>query len=69
MFIDFGFGKVVQEPLGYKTYTKFRGSLTHVTEEMADIFHSKTERMIDLYYNDLHALRLALKEIDYRDMS
>lgn len=60
VFIDFGLSKIIVEPIGFKSLTRFSGSLNYATEEMAALFHSSDEGPVDLYFNDVHCLKISL---------
>ncbi len=61
VFIDFGLSRLIGEFLGFKTYTHFRGSLNFVSEEMMQLFQQSSSKRIDLYFNDLFALKNLLR--------
>jgi len=57
VFIDFGFSRVIEEQPGFKTMTKFLGSINYCSPEMVSLFSLRLERAyVDLYYNDMHSL-------------
>lgn len=55
IFIDFGLARILQESLGFKSKTKFRGTAMFCGEEMRAI-PNNGEAWIDLYYNDIESL-------------
>lgn len=46
------------------TATPFRGTVTYSSEEMVECFQNGDIRLIDLYYNDAHCLRVSMREIE-----
>lgn len=62
VFIDFGFSKVLEEDIGFKSSTAFAGTLSYCSPEMAALSVKQTA-FIDLYYNDMYSLRAALREL------
>lgn len=61
VFIDFGFSEAIAEGLGYKKFVQFRGSPAYCCDEMTAILGLRnTQKYIDVYYNDLHALKISL---------
>lgn len=55
MFIDFGVTTFIKERIGYKSVTKFAGTMGFASDEMRKIFVEK-KGLVDLYFNDLHGL-------------
>ena len=55
--IDFGLSKIIKEEVGFQTLTKYAGSVTFCSCEMAILSVTKKRGNIDLYSNDLHCLR------------
>lgn len=56
VFIDFGMSEYVSEPVGSLTYTRFFGTHSYASPEMQSLFLSGKGGMVDLFYNDVHAL-------------
>ncbi len=57
VFIDFGLSKVIAEDCGFKSLTKFRGTMQFVCKEMLDLFTANDSMgRVDLYFNDLTCL-------------
>jgi serine/threonine protein kinase len=64
VFIDFGFSEAIAEELDGKTLVQFRGSPAYCYDEMTAILGmGNTQRYIDVYYNDLHALQTSLSQM------
>ena len=65
VFIDFGFSRVIEEKLGFKTLTKFLGSVNYCSPEMVKLFSAVREEKnyVDLYYNDVHCFTKAITEL------
>ena len=40
VFIDYGFSKIVSETKGYKSLTRFKGSLQSCSQEMKECFRT-----------------------------
>ena len=57
VLIDFGLSLIVSEKKGQKTYTSFAGSLSYCSPQMQKCFTLSKSRQVDLYQNDLFALR------------
>lgn len=55
VFIDFGVTTFIKERLGYKSMTRFAGTIGFVSPEMTTVFAEK-KGVADLYYNDLYGL-------------
>jgi serine/threonine protein kinase len=60
VFIDFGLSKIISEGIGYKSPTRFRGSLLYCSPEMIECQKAGDYRKIDLYYNDYVGLTKTL---------
>lgn len=49
---------MITEDLGFKTLVQFRGSPGYCSREMTDLLGEySSDILIDVYYNDYHALR------------
>lgn len=62
VFIDLGLHRVVEEDIGEKTLTDFRGSMLYCSKELANCC-LKGEQYIDVYYNDTECLQKTLNEL------
>jgi serine/threonine protein kinase len=62
VFIDFGLSEIINEEFGFKTLSAFRGTPNYCTPEMLQIMMER-EDYADLYYNDVHGLKLVINEI------
>ena len=52
---------VIEQNVGFKTKTSFKGTVNYVSEEMLKIFlEDCRDGEIDLYYNDLVGLKTTL---------
>jgi hypothetical protein len=60
VLIDFGFSEVLLESKGFSTLTSFVGSLSHCSPEMFHCYNSSQSQLVDLYYNDVYALKKTL---------
>ena len=56
VFLDFGFTKSLNEPLGYKSLTIYEGTFNYSSDEMKKLYFLREKGYVDLYYNDLHCL-------------
>jgi serine/threonine protein kinase len=64
VFIDFGFSRFLNEPVGLKSKTRFYGSLEYCSPEMKQLYVKESEDgVVDLYYNDVHCLAKTLEEM------
>lgn len=63
MFIDFGFSNVIFEEIGSRSLVCFFGSLNYCCPEMLNIYNSGESQLVDLYYNDVYALRRVEREL------
>jgi serine/threonine protein kinase len=64
VFIDFGLSKVIEEGIGFKTFTSFRGTPQYVSKEMLKLFSiERRSGYVDLYYNDLIGLKTTLEQL------
>lgn len=63
VFIDFGFSDVLAERPGELTVTTFIGSLGYCSPEMMSCYDSQHLVPIDLYSNDVWALRKSFSEL------
>ncbi len=61
VFIDFGLSKLIVQDIGKKSLTPFMGTITFCTEEMVRCYLNKSKEYVDLYMNDLHALKESLR--------
>jgi serine/threonine protein kinase len=59
VFIDFGCSEVISESIGYRILTKLVGTTAFCTDELLGMLKELTKR-VDLYYNDLHALKKSI---------
>lgn len=46
----------MKEDVGSKTLTRFKGTYLYSGEEMKKLYLLKTEKHVDMYYNDVEAL-------------
>ena len=54
VFIDYGFSMVIEQNVGFKTKTSFKGTVNYVSEEMLKIFLEvsfKSFNIISYYFN------------------
>ncbi len=65
VFIDFGCSEVLDEPIGYKTLTKFVGTTAFCADELLALL-SQLTGMVDLYYNDFYGLMKSIHMEDSR---
>lgn len=65
VYIDYGLSLLLQTKIGYKTYTKFAGTLNYCSEEMKFTYFFQKGKFIDLYYNDSISLKKTLKKIKF----
>lgn len=63
VFIDFGISRIIEEDIGEKSFTFFRGSLNYCSLEMAGIYGKSNGNFIDLYYNDVIGLKTTLDDL------
>lgn len=63
IFIDFGLTMLINEKVGQKTFTHYFGTYGYSSPEMKAIFNEASINYIDLYYNDLHGLKMSLQKI------
>ena len=63
VFIDFGLSKIINEPPGQKTRTRFEGTLTYCSAEMKKCYFLSTPKFVDLYENDLFCFKKTIKDI------
>lgn len=58
MFIDFGMSRMVKEQIGFKSATKYRGTLHYCGDEMVSLLDKSPNgsNHIDLYFNDMFGL-------------
>jgi serine/threonine protein kinase len=61
VFLDFGFSKSINEPIGYKSFTLYSGTFSYSSDEMKKLFLLKKKGYVDLYYNDLYCLLKTIK--------
>ena len=61
VFLDFGFAKMLEQSVGFKTRTKFVGSYPYATRELQQTRDLGIFGHVDFYYNDLHGLKKVLK--------
>ena len=57
VFIDFGFTEFIQEDVGQKTLIKPRGTYFYMSKEMKNASRLNQRSLIDLYDNDIFALK------------
>ena len=57
VFIDFDVSRFVSERINEKSFTVFTGSYTFMSEDMKRMFKDRSERFVNLYWNDLCMLR------------
>lgn len=62
VLIDFGFSRVIEEEVGFKTMTTFAGTMSYCSPEMTAI-SGQEPSFIDLYYNDLYGLQAFLNDL------
>lgn len=62
VFIDLGLHRVVEEEMGEKSLTDFRGSMLYCSKELTDCC-IKGEQHVDLYYNDSKCLDKTLNSL------
>ena len=55
VLIDFGGSKVINEPMGVKTYSGYFGTKGFCSNEMVSIIND-SRKCVDLYYNDVFGL-------------
>ena len=67
VFIDFNCSRVVKEPIGCKTLTKFKGTQSYCYSEMKNLFN-QTIGYADLFYNDAYGLYESLKRFKYDEL-
>lgn len=60
---DFGITHSVKEEIGQKTETYFQGSFHYASEPMKKLLDEKKPGMVDLYINDIHALKVSFQEV------
>lgn len=60
VFIDFGLSTLINEEIGMKTMTNFIGNIEHCSPQMKKAYVEDKEVPVDLYYNDLYALKSSL---------
>lgn len=65
VFIDFGMSRIVKEEFGFKSLTKYRGTLSHCGDEMTNLFEKNTSDIhyVDLYYNDMIGLKKTFENL------
>ena len=70
MFIDFGMSRIVKEGIGFKSATKYRGTLHYCGDEMASLLDkgSNKAELIDLYYNDMVGLVRTFEDLRYEEL-
>lgn len=61
VFADYGVSHFVKEVPSEKTATYYGGTETYMSEELLQI-KGKGVGKVDLYQNDLHALKVTLKQ-------
>ena len=61
VFLDFGFAKILQQSIGFKTRTKFIGNYSYATRELQQTRDFGIFSHVDFYYNDLHGLNKVLE--------
>lgn len=63
VLIDFGLSLFLSEKPGFKTLTNYFGTYQFSSPEMKKILSTKTAMYVDLYYNDLFALKKSISKI------
>jgi serine/threonine protein kinase len=61
VFIDFGLSNILEEKAGVKSSVGFSGSINFCSPEMFECYYSESQRLVDLYYNDIFCLKAAFK--------
>lgn len=61
IFLDFGFAQVIKEEIGQKTFIYPRGTFNYMNKPMQDVALLDQPNFIDLYDNDMNALKNTLK--------
>lgn len=60
---DFGIAHPVKEKIGIKTETYFQGTEHFASNEMRALLYSKTPGWVDLFYNDMHSLKVTCDRV------
>ena len=64
LFIDFGFSRMLEETqVGVKTKTSFFGTPQYASPEMRKYYLLNQAGLVDLYFNDWHALKITLQKL------
>lgn len=63
VFIDFGLSILIEEDIGYKSFSNFIGTLAYCSEEMKKTFFLHKPKLLDLYYNDAISLKNTLEVV------
>ena len=61
VLLDFGFAEFIQEDAGEKTFIKPRGTYFYMSKEMQNAISLDQSSFINLYDNDLFALKHTFK--------
>ena len=64
VLLDFGFAELIREDVGEKTFIQARGTYFYMNKEMQNASHLNQESFIDLYDNDLFALKHTFETLD-----
>ena len=59
VFIDYGLTKIVSQDIGELSISKYFGSYLYSLKEMQQLFYQNSVGFIDLYYNDVHTLKMS----------
>ena len=63
VFIDYGLSIVIDDVVGYKTYSNFVGTLAYCSDKKKKTYFIQKARLIDLYHNDSVSLKITLGKI------
>lgn len=58
VFVDYGLSRCVKEPLGQKSRVSYFGTFQFSSAEMLALFDQNCAGFVDLYYNDIHAMKV-----------